>query len=87
MDSENVFEQCCKYDFEGWKMKNFVKDPGDQSDVKMIIKENYGFLKDVWTTVALNSNNWPNISQLDFSKFIEECNIPDKHTTLGIIDT
>jgi hypothetical protein len=49
-------------------MKNFVKDPGDQSDIKLIIKENYVYLKDVFTSVSLQSN-WPNMTSLDFSVF------------------
>lgn len=75
-----------KCDFEGWKMKNFVKDPGDQSDIKLIVKENYVYLKEVFTSVSLESN-WPNMTSLDFSVFLDTCKIPDKNTTFGIIDT
>lgn len=86
VDSEIIIDQCLKCDFEGWKLKNFVKDPGDQSDIKLIIKENYVYLKDVFTSVSLKSN-WPNMTSLDFSVFIDTVKIPDKTTTFGIIDT
>lgn len=85
-DTADIIEKCTKADFEYWKMTNFVKDPGDRSDIKEIIKENYIVLKDMFTHIACRSN-WPCIGSLDFSIFCESSKIPDAKTTTGIIDT
>lgn len=51
-----------------------------------MFSEHYSFLKDVYLTVAVNSD-YPCISSQDFVAFIIECDLLDSHLTLGIVET
>jgi hypothetical protein len=73
-------------DFEYWKLASFVKDSGDQNEVKSIMAEHYAFLKDVYLTVACHSD-YPCIASTDFTIFAHESELLDEQLTVGIVET
>jgi hypothetical protein len=57
-----MIDQCCKFDFEYWKVQNFIKDPLEIDTIKHFIRKNYQFLKEVFTNIAIKSLAYPNVS-------------------------
>lgn len=38
VDTPELLSTCCKYDFDYWKVPNFVKDSDDYDEIKTNIK-------------------------------------------------
>jgi hypothetical protein len=77
-DTPEILENCARYDFEYWKVPNFIKDPGDIDTIKQVLNQNYEFFRDIFTSIAIKSLAYPCCSSIEFGNIISECNLLDK---------
>lgn len=72
-------------DFNYTKLVKSIREEGVKDELKEEIYENFELLKDVYMTLAINSN-FPYISMQDFTRFCRNINIFDKRLTQSRVD-
>jgi len=68
-----------------WKVNRFVKEQWILEAVKNIVFRNAAFLKTLFIELTANSN-FPSLSQLDFSNFVQQMGLLDKNLQPHDID-
>jgi hypothetical protein len=73
-------------DVELWKIgPKMIKDDEDRLQVQKILLEHYVYLKKVFIYLSSKSL-YPNLTQLDYSHFVQKCSILDKNVNLAAVD-
>lgn len=70
-DFPGLIDNCCNFDFEGWKLNRFVKDQEEQTEIRQLVRKEYPFLKDLYLTLSSRSN-FPGLSIMDFTSFLDK---------------
>ena len=72
-------------DFKHWKVKKIVKDKEELKEIEDFFQENIKPLKDIYITLLSNST-YPNLTWLDFGKYIQQIGIIDENLSLSQVD-
>ena len=80
-DTPELLEKIYEKDLTYSKLHNFVKNPTDQQDIKDVILYHYGFIKDLFLTLAINSGSFPYVPFQVFIRFCRNCKIQDANLT------
>lgn len=86
LDTLDVIENACRADFLQWKVGKFIKQEDEYAEVCNLVRKNYVFLKNAFTTLT-SRTNFPYMSTIDLARLLTDAELIDPVTTIGICDT
>ena len=84
VDTAATIRNCMEHDAANWKMANsqFIKDPTEYENLRMMIENNFGILKDLFLHTAARYSEFPLISNYGTEELAKNIGIMDGKVVL-----